>query len=550
MKSFPNLVRVMMVIVVASLLASCGPAAPDPTATPIDEPVETPVDEPIETPVDEPEATPEPEPDPDVVENVLVYAYPRTIGQLDPSLILSSECNLSWNVWGNLTLWDPDEGIQPMLASDWESNEDATEWTFYLHQDAKCHDGTDLTADDVKFSFERTIDVGALAYVFAPVDSMEVVDEKTIKFHMHYPTPADYLFANNWGTAIMCRGVEDKPAEWFAEGNAIGAGPYMLESYEPGTRLTLTKFEDWIGGWEENSFDTVIMELVEDPTVRMAMLRAGEADLAWGIPFDDFDALEAAPGVKPIAIPAFQNLQYHFNMKRPPLDDLRVRQALLHAFPYDDAAQGTYAGFGVPAEGAVPRTMWDPPVETQVYNHDLERARELLDDAGVQELDLLLGVEVNAPDATMAAQLWQGELAQLGINLRIQEISSPRRWDEVYTPDTEFDIMYIHMYIGYDSPNEYLGSLWHSEWTWYPFSGYESQEFNDLIEEALSLEAVDRDESDRLYQAGEQLLYDEAVALFALDLPQDWAISEDVAGFKPNPLYGYSAFLWQLTREQ
>jgi ABC-type transport system substrate-binding protein len=187
----------------------------------------------------------------------------------------------------------------------------------------------------------------------------------------------------------------DQPAEWFAAGNEVGAGPYMIESYEPGQRMVLTKFEDWWQGWPEGSYDKVILEIVEDAAVRVQKLRGGE----------------------------------------------------------------------------------------------------------------------------------------------------------FYNPDTEFNIMFIGMYIGFDSPNEYLGSLWHSGWTWYPFSGFASEEFDTLVEQALALEAVDWDEADRLYQQAEQILYDQAVAVFALDLPQDWAIASDMAGFKPNPLYGYAAFLWTTYRQ-
>jgi peptide/nickel transport system substrate-binding protein len=547
MRRNPWTVLLSLILTLVVVLSACGGAA-EPTATqaPESQP------EPTEAPEAQPEPTEAPAPTeaPEAEPNIAIYAYPRTINELDPSLVLSSETNVLWNVWGNLTLWDPDEGVIGMLADSWESNEDATVWTFHLREDAKCHDGTDLTAEAVKMSFERTIEKGALAYVFAPVDTIEAVDAKTVQINLNYAARLPELLANNWGTFIMCPAAIDQPAEWFAEGNEVGAGPYMIESYEPGQRLVLTKFEDWWQGWEEGSYDKIILEVVEDAAVRVQKLRGGEADIAWGVPFDDFDSLNATDNVKALAIPAFQNLQWHFNTRRAPLDDVRVRQALSHAFPYEAAAQGTYGGYAVPAQGAVPRIQWTPATPTQIYAYDLEQAQALLDEAGVPEgTELRAGVEVNATEAVLVAQLWQAELAKIGIDLKIEQVSAGVRWDEVYNPDTEFDIMFIHMFIGFDSPNEYLGSLWHSGWTWYPFSGFASEEFDGLVEEALALEAVDWDEADRLYQQAEQILYDEAVAVFSLDLPQDWAIASNMAGFKPNPLYGYAAFLWQAHRE-
>ncbi len=534
-----------MIVTAAFLLAACGGATPVPpevapaTAGSAETEAAPP---PTEAPAAATEAPP--------TENVLTYIYPRIISELDPSLVLSSENNIMWNVWGNLTLWDPDEGVVPFIADSWESNGDATVWTFKLHEGVKCHDGSDFTAEDVKFSWERTIDAGALAYVFAMVDSVEAVDPLTVQVNLSYPFKMDANAANSWGPYLMCRNVADKPPEWFGAGNENGVGPYVIDSFEPGQRMVLKKFDGWFGQWPEGSFDTVVIEMVEDPAVRVQMLRGGEGDIAWGISYDDFDSLNASGMVNAFGIPAFQQLQWHFNTRRPPLDSLQVRQALAYSFPYEQAALGTFGGFGVIAQGAVPRIQWDPPVTTETYTYDLEKAGELLTAAGIPEgTTLRLGVEVNAIEEIKTAELWQAELAKLGINLVIEKITSSVRWDEVYNPDTEFDIMLMHMIIGFDSPNEYLGSLWHSGWTWYPFSGFDSADFNSLVEEALSLEAVDKAESDRMYQEAEQILFDDAVAVFALDLPQDWAVATDLGGFKPNPLYGYDVFFWQLYRQ-
>ena len=478
---------------------------------------------------------------------VITYAYPRTISQLDPSRVLSSENNIMWNVWGNMTLWDPDEGVVPYIAKSWKSNKEANEWTFYLHEGIKCHDGSAFTAEDVKFSWERTIKVGSLAYVFAMVDTIEAVDDLTVRVKLKYPFRMDGNMANSWGPYLMCKNVADKPKEWFAAGNENGVGPYRIESFEPGQRLILTKFKDWFGKWPEGSYDKVVFEIVEDPAVRAQKLRGGEADIAWGISFDDFESLNATGKVKAFAIPAYQQLQWHFNTRRKPLKDLKVRQALAHTYPYKTAAQGTFGGLAPVAKGAVPRVQWKPPVETKTYPYDLEKARKLLKEAGVSKgTTIRLGVEVNAVEEIKNAELWQAELAKVGIKLIVEKISAGVRWDEVYNKDTKFDIMLIHMIIGFDSPNEYLGSLWHSGWTWYPFSGFKNEKFNALCEKALNLEATDKNQSDRLYQQAEQILYDEVPGIFVLDLPQDWAVSKKVGGFKPNPLYSYDVFFWQM----
>jgi peptide/nickel transport system substrate-binding protein len=478
---------------------------------------------------------------------VITYAYPRVISELDPSRVLSSENNIMLNVWGTLTLWDPDKGVIPYVAKSWESNADKTVWTFHLHEGIKCHDGSKFTAEDVKFSWERTIKIGSLAYVFTMVDSIEVVDELTLRVNLKFPFRMDANAGNSWGSYLMSRNIADKPKEWFAAGNENGIGPYRIESFEPGQRIVLAKFEDWFGKFPDNAYDKVVIEIVEDPSVRAQKLRGGEAHLAWDISFDDFDSLNKSGKVKAFAAPAYYQMQWHLNARRAPLTDVRVRQALAYSFPYDSVAIGTYGGFGKVAEGAVPRLMWNPTEKTKTYPLDLKKAAELLKDAGVSKgTTFRLGVEVNNPEFIKAAELWQATLAQLGMKLIIEKISAGVRWDEVYNKETKFDIMQMKMQIGFDSPNEFLGSLFHSGWTWYPFSGINNAKFNELCEQAPSFEATDKQKSDQMYQQAEQILFDEAAAIFALDLPQDWAVSTTVGGFKANPLYGYDVLFFQL----
>jgi peptide/nickel transport system substrate-binding protein len=535
-----------LVLILSLLLAACG-ATPEPTAAPAAQPTAA---APTAAPTEPPAPTAAPTEPPAAVENVVTYAYPRGINELDPSLVLSSENNVMWNVYGTLTFWDKEKGVIPYMAESWESNADKTQWTFHLKPGMKCHDGTDFTADDVKFSYERTIAKGSLAYIFASLDTVEVVDPLTVRLNLKYPFRWDANAANSWGAYLMCDSAADKEADWYATGNDSGAGPYAIESYEAGQRIILSEFKDWSGEWPENHFTKVVINIVEDAAVRTQSLVGGETDVAWGIPYDDFDSINAAGNVTASATPAFQQMQWQLNSRKAPLNDVRVRQALSYAFPYDQVQQGTYGGYGIVSKGAVPRLMWTPPVETKVYNYDLEKARQLLADAGVAEgTKVKLAVEAALTDYVRAAQLWQAELAKIGIDLQIEQISSGVRWGEVYNPDTEFDVMELTMVIGFDSPNEYLGSVYHSKWTWFPFSGFANPEFDALVEKALSEEAVDKAASDADYQAAEQLLFDDAAAVFALDTPQDFAVANTVQGFNVNPLYGYCVYFWQMGRK-
>jgi peptide/nickel transport system substrate-binding protein len=525
-------------VVAAFVLSSCGPAA-----APLTEEAPPVASTEAAMPTAEQEvAAP--------AENIGTFAFSGVNFEFDPSLVLSIDHNPALQVYEHLVMWDPEKGPVPGVAESWEANADATEWTFRIFEGVKCHDGTDFTTADVKFSIERTIAAGALTYQFVALDSIEVIDDYTILFKMKYPHDLPNTFTDAWGQFIMCESVGDKSPEWFGQGNGIGTGPYKYESYVPGERLILTYNEDYRGGWREGQFTKIVYELVEDSTIREQMLRSGQADVSVYIPFDSFESLEATGETTPIAFPAFAQLIYFFKTDKPPVDNLEVRQALSYAFPYEDVASGTFGGYGVASKGAVPRLMWEPPTEPEGYAFDLERAAEVLAGSGAAApIDVNLGIQVGNREALLASQLWQGELAKIGVDLAIQELSTGAFWDEVYNPESGFDIIAFPMHIGHVTPNEFLGALYNAEWTWFPFTRWNNPEFNALLDEANQKEATDKAAADEVYARAERILMDDAVAVWALDMPEVLVRRNDISGYEPNPLYSYDVFWYDLTRK-
>lgn len=506
-------------IALALLLSSCGGTVSGPTEAPAPE------------------------------EIVGSRGFAINIAELDPSLVLDNNHDIMFNIYETLTFWDPEKGILPKLATSWEPNEDATEWTVHLREGVKFQDGTPLTAEAVKFSFERTIEMGALAYIFAAVQEIQVIDDLTVKLILSYPTPMDKIMADGYGAFIMSPTMAGKGPEWFGAGNGIGTGPYKIESYEPGKSLVLTRNADYWGGWSEGQFTKVVYNVVEDPSVMVQMLLGGELDIADQVPYDAYEALEASNIVTPMGAPAFANIMQFIRTTNPPFDDVRVRQALAYSFPYEDVQVGTYGGLGTVARSAIPKSMWESPVTIRIYQHDLNKAKALLEEAGhgdglVADILLIAG----RSEELRVAEIWQGELAKIGVNLKIGQASMSAVWDEVFNDDSSFDIHTITMWPGYTSPSEFICSLFHSEWTFNPFARYSNPEFNQLCEQATGIEAVDPAAADQIYAEAVQLLYDDVPAIFPLDTPWSWVVRNDIDGFEVNPLYMDVAFWYDLRR--
>ena len=250
-----------VVLILSLLISACATPAPPPPP--------------------EEEATPTPP-----EEKVAIYAHMTSFPDIDPSISFSDDSVVVSNAYETLVWYNPPgsaELLSPGLATSWESNEDGTEWTFYLREGVKFHDGTDFNAEAVKYSIDRTMEMAmGASYIWDPVDEVEVVDDYTVRFKLSYGAPLDLIASSGYGSWIMsptCTEAHD--SAWLNEGHDCGSGPYTIESRERGQRLVMTRFDDYWGGWQEGQFHRVVFDVVEDPTVRQQMVEAGEAHVTW-----------------------------------------------------------------------------------------------------------------------------------------------------------------------------------------------------------------------------------------------------------------------------
>ena len=248
------------------------------------------------------------------------------------------------NCYETLTFYNPpgsDEVLSPKLATSWETSEDNMEWIFTLREGLTFQDGDPFNAEAVKSAIENTMELGASAsYIWAPVESIEAVDEYTVKFTLSYPAPLDLIASAGYAAWIYSPKSIEAGHEWYNEGNCAGTGPYGIDSFERGSRVVMSRNEDYWGGWSDGQFETAVMQIVEDPVVRQQMIESGTADFTYEVPADNLDALDARDDVTVYINPGYQNLLGLINTQKPPLNDPLVRQAISYAFPYEQFIQG------------------------------------------------------------------------------------------------------------------------------------------------------------------------------------------------------------------
>jgi peptide/nickel transport system substrate-binding protein len=364
-----------------------------------------------------------------------------------------------YNIFEGLTKINEDFSVTPLLAQKWDFSPDLKTLTFTLKPNVKFQDGEPFSSKDVKFSFERFAakdstnkDKG----FFASIDSIDTPDPMTVVLKFNAPS-FEALFHLGMDTAVI---LDEKSAANAAT-NPIGTGPYKLASWAKGASITLDKWD----GYRDSSKIPLVratFRFISDPSAAVAAMLAGDVD-----DFPRFANVQSIDQFK--SDPRFQVLIggtegktiLAMNNRRKPLDELKVRQAIAYAIDRKAIIDGAMNGLGTPIGSHL--TPNDPGYIdlTGIYPHDPAKSKELLKEAGVTP-PLDLGLILPPPAyARQGGQIIAAELAQVGINAKIQEVEWAQWLSGVYK-DHNYDLTIIShvepLDIGiYANPNYYFG---------------------------------------------------------------------------------------------
>ena len=478
-----------------------------------------------------------------------VYANPYTFPDLDPSSAFSNENVLLQNVYETLTrLANPESSdeVTGMLAESWTSNEESTEWTFNLREGVTFHDGEPLTAEAVRASLQRTIDLDlGAAFILLPVESMAVEDELTLKFTLSYPAPLDLVMSSQYAVYIICPSALGHDAAWFNQGNACGTGPYEIDSYDPAGSTILTRFDGYWGGWSDNQIETVDMRLTEDPVLAEQLIRTGSAHYTYNLPFDVYDSLEQDSDINVVRSLSMTNLFGLLNTERL---SPSVREALVLSFPYDEITESLLGGEAVRSRGIVPLTVWGAHPDLEIPDTDLDRAEQLLEEAGASGLTVTYSYDAGTTEQQQIGEVWKANLASIGVDLVLDPLTWDARWERAKgDPQEAQDVFTMFWFPTYVTPYDFLFSVFHSEEEPFFNLGYYSNEaFDDLINEADALSGTDREAAIALFQQAQEILMEDHAAVFMLDVPAVDVIRTDFTGYVSNPAYNDVVWFYDL----
>ncbi len=291
------------------------------------------------------------------------------------------------NVFEGLTRFAPDGSIVPALAESWEISGDGLTYIFNLHDGVTFHDGTAMTADDVVFSLDRARaedSTNAQKPLFAGIETVEAVNDTTVRVTLTDPDGA-FLFKMAWGDAVI---VAPESAETNAT-NPVGTGPFRFREWVEGDRVELVRNPDYWG--EPVALEEATFRFISDPNAAFAAMMSGDVDAYPNFPAPETLAqFEADPRFQVVVGSTEGETILAMNNAGEPLNDVRVREAIAHAINRQDIIDGAMFGYGTPIGTHFAPHNPDYVDLTGLSAHDPERARELLAEAGAEDLTLRL----------------------------------------------------------------------------------------------------------------------------------------------------------------
>lgn len=445
----------------------------------------------------------------------LTIAVEKDPRSLDPTIYndLASSA-VQRQIFDTLVAFDENNQVIPHLATSWENPKPAV-WIFHLRKGVKFHDGTELTAEDVKFSYDRGRDPkskGQNVSKLSMIESIDVIDPYTVRFNLKYP----YAPMLEYGVyEIVPKKVVERLGDDFGF-NPIGSGPFKFVEWVKDDHITLAKNENY---WLKSvNLDKVVFRPIPEKSVAVMELEAGGVDIVQNVPADDVPRLQKGKNIAVSDVVGVNYFYVGFNTRKPgPLADPRVRQAIAYGVDMDAIIDAIFQGVGGSrAYSAIsfPNSWaFNEKLKTQSPTYNPTKAKQLLKEAGYPNGFSTAIYTAQDPARRKIGELMQAYLMQVGIKLEVKTIE----WGAflALVDSGDVPIMTLGFNRGTD-PDNYLYSLFRSTPEAWAVNGatfnnsqYANPEVDKLLEQARQI--TDQNERKKLYSRAQEIIFLEDV---------------------------------------
>lgn len=457
----------------------------------------------------------------------LVVGISQDLGDsLDPyRMTAAGTREVLFNVYEGLVKPDSDGNYVEAVASKWEMSEDGLTYTFTLRDGVRFHNGDTVTTDDVLYSFKTcaaTTEEAALAAALSAIQSIDAKDNTiTIKLKEANPDFLSYV-----GMVFIV------PDDYTEQTTApVGTGPFKFVSRSVQENVILEKFADY---WGDKAYlDKVTFKIFEDSNALMSALNAGSIDMTVHLTIDQVNAVSGDFTTLEGTMNLVQALYLNHDVE--PFDNEKVRQAMCYAVNVDDILALTGEGHGTKLGTSIypAFTKYFDESLADYYTYDVEKAKELLKEAGYEDgFSMKITVPSNYKPHMDVAEVLVQQLEQVGIRATVEPVEWETWLSQVYT-NRDFESTVV----GFDAATLSAGALlnrWMSD-NDKNMINYNNPEYDKVMKEASA--CSDQEKQTQLYKDAAKILTETAANVYIQDLADFVLIKSNIKGYEFYPLY-------------
>ena len=455
--------------------------------------------------------------------NSVVVGITQDIDSLDPhNADYAGTREVLFNLFEGLVKATSDGNIEPAVAESYKVAEDASSISFTIRKGITFHDGTPVTAEDIKYSIERYADILGSESAFSDFQELEIVDDETVKIILSEPN-TEFIYE------LTCA-IIPQANEANVNSDPIGTGPFKFVSFKPGESLVIEKYEDY---WKEGYpyLDQVTFKVETNTDSAINQLNAGTIDIYQYLTADQAATLNDHFNILEGSVNYVQGM--FLNNAAEPFNDVRVRQAVYYAVDRDLINEFLFNGKShIIGTNMIPAAefYYNEATET-TYTHDPAKAKELLEEAGYPDgFEFTITVPNNYAPHEGTAQIIAESLAEVGIKANINLVEFNTWYSEAYV-DRNYEATVVAV-DGKLAPNSWFSKNVSTASN--NFTNYSNPEFDELFAKALA--EIDLDQKAEYYKQLQQILADDAASIYVQDPANLVAVNADLEGYVFYPI--------------
>ncbi|WP_265298977.1 ABC transporter substrate-binding protein [Verminephrobacter eiseniae] len=479
--------------------------------------------------------------------DILVIGKSADPQNLDPAVTMdNNDWTVTYPAYQRLVRYKVHDGkasseLEGDLAQSWSSSPDAMTWDFKLKPGSKFADGSPVDAHAVKFSFERLLALKkGPSEPFPPGIEVSAPDASTVRFKLKTGfAPFLSILAIDGASVVNPKVMQyerngDKAQGWLA-GHTMGSGAFQLSSWQKGQSIVMDKSPHPNGA--APAFNKVIIKFVPEASARRLQLQGGDMDIAEDLPPDQIESLKAQQGRQGVVVGDYPSLRVtylYLNNKKAPLDKPEVRRAIIAAVDVRAIIDGIFSGKAKAMNGPIPEGMWGHDAQAAPAAFAPAKARELLAKAGLRNIRLGFLLSDKDPSWSPIALATQSNLADVGIQVRLENMANASFRERVGKGDFDIaignwspDFADPYMFMNYWFESDKQGAAGNR-------SFYSNPRVDALLARAAHASALS--ERSRLYQEVQKIVVDDAVYVYLFQKNTQIAARSSVKGLVFNPM--------------